>query len=93
MKRERERESLVRGGRWRAVVCAVLSLREFWFCVNLGGKYLLQAFSFYLTINTLINTKKVVDVRIFLYLCMCEKEQNNAHLQGTKVQGNLDSRK
>ena len=29
MKRERERESLVRGGRWRAVVCAVLSLREF----------------------------------------------------------------
>jgi len=29
------------------------------FCVNLGGKYLLKAFSFYLTINTLINIKKL----------------------------------
>ena len=31
----------------------------FWFCVNLGGKYLLQSLTIYLIINTLVNIIKL----------------------------------
>ena len=73
--------------------CGMGNLLFAWFSVNLGGKQILQSLTIYLTINTLVNIIKLQMCVFFSYLCMCKKEQKIAHLQGAKVQRNLDSRK
>ncbi len=45
--------------------------RKKWFCVNLGGKYLLQYLTIYLIVNALVNEIKL-QMCVFFRIFVCD---------------------